>query len=733
MSVSLRRSSRQAMKALLKRFPTLDQLKLDPRAVDVWAPREVQLEHLGILRKISPFPGLQNVDPDFEILRDMFESSYETSSTHEGASDMNSSGLAVAESSQSQPGYHRLEVGDNNQDFECFSSDRSEIEEDTVKSEGLILATDSRKRKRVPTEWPDFKSGTSSSSKPRTGSKSRRRAKKPARGSVTAKKQDPLIPSVSYSQCLGSGPSPLHFRAKRTPTQQGIEWKEQRKHQYNTWRKANKRPMEVHRVSEGFDLATDSRISKPAWMGLKAPKDARDMIYKAIVDPSPTAAHSMFEGITKIPYVAHLAVAVCDVDRRMFLYRSELTPNILSYLLPRVNAQVPQFVKDIVYPFTENDMLKNSRGDHWFSIAGHDRNNKKEPIMTAFQEANKLAIAKHFGPDKFFRILTEYGCGILRARFPAVVARYQASIEYMKTTFGIEALFGLFFNFCLNAPREGNIAFGVCMIFVYGHFDHREKCWLVIWEAGIALELPPGVFVFYPSSLFLHFNIDLSLIDLPIVTTPNGEKPSKQNSKPLYFCGCNSHEGSQAWAEADGRGSMVWFNQASMFQTSETGFNTLKEAREADKSVIVTSLIVISGNCIAASYLKVECMLTPAVLDMVNQRLWVDPAKARHYLLIKTTFRVFFKKSILLPINPALGIQGDLVVMRAASKHCNSVVNMRGRRDYRLADFIVQQSELFLAYNAVVFTMILQSCTRSIQIPGPETLPVSSSKNNHPL
>ncbi|KAJ3933560.1 MAG: hypothetical protein NXY57DRAFT_891814 [Lentinula lateritia] len=314
---------------------------------------------------------------------------------------------------------------------------------------------------------------------------------------------------------LGSGPSPLHFRAKRTPTQQGIEWKEQRKHQYNTWRKANKRPIEVHQVSEGFDLAKDSRISKPAWMGLKAPKDARDVIYKAIVDPSPTAAHSIFKGITKIPYVAHLAVAVCDIDRRMFLYRSELTPNILSYILPRVNAQVPQFVKDIVYPFTENDMLKNSRGDHWFSIAGHDRNNKKEPIMTAFQDANKLAIAKHFGPDKIFRILTEYGCGILRARFPAVI------------TFGIEALFGLFFNFCLNAPREG------------------------------------------------------VLIDLPIVTTLNGEKPSKQNSKPLYYCGCNSHEGSQAWAEADGRGSMVWFNQASMFQTSETGFNTLKEAREA--------------------------------------------------------------------------------------------------------------------------------------------------------
>ncbi|KAJ3849800.1 hypothetical protein EV368DRAFT_46605, partial [Lentinula lateritia] len=223
------------------------------------------------------------------------------------------------------------------------------------------------------------------------------------------------------------------------------------------------------------------------------------------------------------------AVAVCDLSHRMILYRSELTPNILFNILPRVNVQVHEFVKDIVYPFTENDMLKNSRGDHWFSIAGHDRNNKKEPNTTVFQEANKLVIAKHFGPDEIFRILTEYGCGILRARFPAVVARYQASIEYMKATFGIQAQFGLFFNFCLNAPRKG-----------VGR-------------------------VFY----------------LPIVTTLNGEKPSKQNSNPLYFCGCDSHEGNQGWAEADGRGSMVWFNQASMFQTSETGFNNLKEPREA--------------------------------------------------------------------------------------------------------------------------------------------------------
>lgn len=42
-----------------------------------------------------------------------------------------------------------------------------------------------------------------------------------------------------------------------------------------------------------------------------------------------------------------------------------------------------------------------------------------------------------------------------------------------------------------------------------GTFDHRRKAWLVIWEAGVILEIPAGVFVAYPSSLFYHFNWDI--------------------------------------------------------------------------------------------------------------------------------------------------------------------------------------------------------------------------------
>lgn len=40
-------------------------------------------------------------------------------------------------------------------------------------------------------------------------------------------------------------------------------------------------------------------------------------------------------------------------------------------------------------------------------------------------------------------------------------------------------------------------------------FNHQKRSWLVLWEAGVVVELPPWVLVAYPSSLFFHFNIDI--------------------------------------------------------------------------------------------------------------------------------------------------------------------------------------------------------------------------------
>lgn len=70
--------------------------------------------------------------------------------------------------------------------------------------------------------------------------------------------------------------------------------------------------------------------------------------------------------------------------------------------------------------------------------------------------------------------------------------------------------------------------------------------------------------------LYLNCLYFASLCDLDIkfVTTEGDELPTPENSKPIQD------------GDDDGRGSVVWFNMATMFQSSESGADTLKEARE---------------------------------------------------------------------------------------------------------------------------------------------------------
>ena len=57
---------------------------------------------------------------------------------------------------------------------------------------------------------------------------------------------------------------------------------------------------------------------------------------------------------------------------------------------------------------------------------------------------------------------------------------------------------------------------------------------------------------------------------------------------------------------------------------------------------------------------------------------------------ITTTFRVFFKRHIMLPVSGYLGVHGDVLIMRVASRSNASVVNMRST-DGRLADYVAKK------------------------------------------
>ncbi|KAK1228787.1 hypothetical protein PQX77_008168 [Marasmius sp. AFHP31] len=337
------------------------------------------------------------------------------------------------------------------------------------------------------------------------------------------------------------------------------------------------------------DISLDSRISSTGWQGLNVAADVREEIRRLV------QSGGKIKHLQIIPYDGKRTL-VTDGKGRAFLMRSEVSRWMLQEFLPLVNDTAARFMKEVIWP-PEEDMRNNLRGWHFSCIAGYDRNNKSKPALSQWHTLNAEVLASFFEKGQPLEILTGYGCQFLESGFPDVVNRYRRCADDMEKRYGIRPPYGgLFWNFCLNGARSKglkvprvfcdphidfkNLALAVCMIFVYGHFNHREKCWIVIWEAGIALELPMGVFVLYPSSLFLHFNVDIT--NLEIVVTKDGRRPTKDNSQPLdCLCGKRATDHDQDWRESKGRGSMVWFNQATMFQTSELGFDTVQQARDA--------------------------------------------------------------------------------------------------------------------------------------------------------
>lgn len=71
-------------------------------------------------------------------------------------------------------------------------------------------------------------------------------------------------------------------------------------------------------------------------------------------------------------------------------------------------------------------------------------------------------------------------------------------------------------------------------------------------------------------------------LDVDFVVTSDGQLPTRDNSQPLNG--------------ADGRGSCVWFNQATMHQTSELGYHTVAQAKAAGASTRCDAESLINGG-----------------------------------------------------------------------------------------------------------------------------------------
>ncbi|KAJ7177263.1 hypothetical protein C8R43DRAFT_1230274 [Mycena crocata] len=345
-------------------------------------------------------------------------------------------------------------------------------------------------------------------------------------------------------------------------------------------------------ISPTFSLARHGSVSSTGWQGVQPHRLGRNEI-RRLYFSRPNAADLMpyLLRFWPIPYITGDSPAdergtfVIDSDGLIFLYRS-----VRAFWLADCITELEEAQKILLGDELESERVRAEfadgvRGPHLAIIIGHQRQSAVEASLTLWHRTHERQVNEFLAQPIMGRIF-RWVSDIVRIVWPGLAARFEEEAAWHKRESGIEPLFGYFWNFCLNAvfPGQSRIhtgphvdfknQIGVCMILTYVtskglNYNHRRRGWIVLWEAGIYVELPPWTLIGYPSSLFYHFNVDVDQLQT-VYTDDDVDIPTPENSTP--------------YDDSVGRGSMVFFSQSTMSHGPATGFHTLDEAARAGVS-----------------------------------------------------------------------------------------------------------------------------------------------------
>ncbi|KAJ7152252.1 hypothetical protein C8R43DRAFT_886379, partial [Mycena crocata] len=346
-------------------------------------------------------------------------------------------------------------------------------------------------------------------------------------------------------------------------------------------------------VSSTFSVIHDASVASTGWQGKKPPPIARariDHLYRLQDE-----AEALYPWI-KYFFPVHFrpgtrsperGTFILDKNGIVFAYRSWRALWLAELVSELDFAQKILVGKDLNSAAIRKACATSSRGPHLPIILGHQRQSAVKPYLTAWHRKNHARVAV-FLELPVVKAIIRWVSNVYRTIWPGLAARFEVDAAHHLAEHGIRPLFGYFWNFCWNASFPGQARIhtgphadcknqvGVCMILVYVlkhgvHFNHKFRSWLVLWEAELAIEMPPWVLTGYPSALFYHFNVDIHRFEF-VYTLPHIDKPTRDNSWPVV-------EGDEV-----GRGSMVFFSQSTMRHGPATGFDTLEQAMEAGHS-----------------------------------------------------------------------------------------------------------------------------------------------------
>ncbi|KAI0094143.1 hypothetical protein BDY19DRAFT_4601 [Irpex rosettiformis] len=269
-------------------------------------------------------------------------------------------------------------------------------------------------------------------------------------------------------------------------------------------------------------------ISDKGWLGVDVKAMERNEIRDLLLTRSPKLMN-ILASYKFVYYNAsdQPATRILDASGRLFIYRSRLS-EWQRKLLPDLATAIKDFTETT--QVSEGDRANNKRGSHKFCIAGIDRQSKEKPAECSWHRKgqNSLALQKLFQTESM-QAFNAIASNLVQNHFPKIALRMEKAHKVLQQKYNIpDSLFGLFHNFCINSPvfEEGiddvfctphtdaqNAAILVCAVLVYYygqcHTNADERIWLVFWDTGIIMQVPAGVFVIFPSALFLHFNVHI--------------------------------------------------------------------------------------------------------------------------------------------------------------------------------------------------------------------------------
>ncbi|KAK6997014.1 hypothetical protein R3P38DRAFT_3069310 [Favolaschia claudopus] len=286
-------------------------------------------------------------------------------------------------------------------------------------------------------------------------------------------------------------------------------------------------------TSVDFDFKRHSSFSSTGWNGIQPPLLARDEIRRLFrLYPDARGLYEYLQRFFPVPYIRNEDIkterATFLVDKHGQIFFFDLSEPNGSWRNHRKSPKPSTFwsARTQTDPQIKINNAEGVRGPHWPIIIGHH-----QASLADWHKHNSRRVDAFMKLEIVQRIISWVSS-----------VRFRADAAWHKQRHGIEPMFGLFWNFCLNVVLPGQRRIhcdphadmknqiGVCVLLIYlleGFvFDDDLYTWLVIWEAGVAVHS------------FYHFNLDVHMIKF--VTVAGKERPTRQNSRPLGGVGIDT-------------------------------------------------------------------------------------------------------------------------------------------------------------------------------------------------